>query len=194
MYLSTGGGFKFPIRGFALLDAAGCGKVAELAALCRAAAESAKSLFLQELAHEKKRTENLSIHDHPFRAMMVNRKGPSGHETAILSRPGVIREQKAVRRVYMSFVAIMWIVWGVLVLLMGVFHLYRSSLEKNEDDQIFLDESFDHEQSEQLKIASKVQKMEPWLRVSQWLAAAMTAFVILYYIWYILKTFDIIGS
>jgi hypothetical protein len=88
----------------------------------------------------------------------------------------------------------MWIVWGVLVILMAILHLYRSGLEKNEDDQIFLDDSFDQEKSAQEVIVSKVAKVQPLLRVAQWLAAAMTIFVVAYYIREILIVFRIIGS
>jgi hypothetical protein len=94
----------------------------------------------------------------------------------------------------MTFVLIMWIIWGVLVLLMAAVHLYRSSLEKNEDDQIFLDDSFDQEKAVQSQIAAKVHKVEPWLRAAQWAATIMTVFIILYYIRYILLEFRIIGS
>ncbi len=94
----------------------------------------------------------------------------------------------------MTFVPVMWTVWGVLVLLMLSLHIYRSSLEKNEDDQIFLDESFEHERAAQSAIIEKVNKVEQPLRIFKWLAAAMTVFIILYYIWDFLVQFHIIGS
>jgi hypothetical protein len=61
-------------------------------------------------------------------------------------------------------------------------HVYRGSLEKNEDDQIFLDDSFDHERAAQSAIVAKVNKIEPALRLAKWLALAMTLVVIVYYI------------
>jgi hypothetical protein len=76
----------------------------------------------------------------------------------------------------------MWSVWGVVVVLMLSLHIYRGSLEKNEDDQIFLDDSFEHEKTAQLSIVAKVQKVEPALRVAKVLALAMTIVVIVYYI------------
>ena len=94
----------------------------------------------------------------------------------------------------MTFVPVMWTVWGVLVLLMLSLHFYRSSLEKNEDDQIFLDESFEHERAAQSAIIEKVNKVEQPLRIFKWLAAAKTVFIILYYIWDFLVQFHIIGS
>jgi hypothetical protein len=61
-------------------------------------------------------------------------------------------------------------------------HVYRGSLEKNEDDQIFLDDSFDHERAAQSAIIAKVHKIEPALRLAKWLALAMTLVVVVYYI------------
>lgn len=92
----------------------------------------------------------------------------------------------------MSFVPIMWTVWGALVVLMLSLHIYRSSLEKNEDDQIFLDDSFDHEKAAQMAIVAKVNRVEAPLRVAKWLALAMTVVVIVYYIRDILVQLNVI--
>ncbi len=66
----------------------------------------------------------------------------------------------------MPFVWAMWIVWAVFVVFMAAMYLYRSILTKNEDDQIFLDGSFEHEKAEQAAIAAKVAKVDPLVRVS----------------------------
>ena len=83
----------------------------------------------------------------------------------------------------MSFVLVMWIAWAALVVIMAALHIYRSSLTKNEEDQVFLDESFEHEKAEQVAIIAKVNKVEPILKGFEWAAAAMTVVVIVYYIW-----------
>ena len=83
----------------------------------------------------------------------------------------------------MTFVPVMWTVWGVVVASMLLLHVYRSSLEKNEDDQIFLDDSFEHERAAQSMIVAKVQKLEAPLRIVKWLALAVTAIVIVYYVY-----------
>ena len=82
----------------------------------------------------------------------------------------------------MTLVPIMWSIWGAFVALMLSLHVYRGALEKNEDDQIFLDDSFDHERTAQMAIVAKVQRVEPALRVAKWLALTMTLVVIAYYI------------
>ena len=92
----------------------------------------------------------------------------------------------------MTFVPIMWSVWGAFVALMLSLHIYRGSLEKNEDDQIFLDDSFDHEKAAQMAIVARVQKVEPALRVAQWLALVMTVIVIVYYVRDILLQLNVI--
>jgi hypothetical protein len=68
-------------------------------------------------------------------------------------------------------------------------YLYRSRLTRDEDDQIFLDDSFSHERTAQAAITAKVQKIEPVLRASIWLVAAATLLVIAYYIWDIFVQF-----
>ena len=92
----------------------------------------------------------------------------------------------------MTFVPIMWTAWGVIVASMLLLHVYRSSLEKNEDDQIFLDDSFEHERAAQVAIVAKVHKVEPALRVLKWMAVAMTVVVIVYYVRDIMMQLNII--
>ena len=92
----------------------------------------------------------------------------------------------------MTFVPIMWSLWGAFVVLMLSLHIYRSSLEKNEDDQIFLDDSFDHEKAAQMAIVARVNKVQAPLRVAKWLALAMTVVIIVYYIRDILLQLNII--
>jgi len=82
----------------------------------------------------------------------------------------------------MTFVPVMWVVWSVLVVFTAALYIYRSSLTKDEEDQIFLDDSFDHEKNAQAAIVAKVGKIEPILRVALWLDAVATLFVIGYYV------------
>ncbi|MFZ0337794.1 MAG: hypothetical protein WAL45_07165, partial [Terracidiphilus sp.] len=72
-------------------------------------------------------------------------------------------------------------------------YLYRSSLTKDEEDQIFLDDSFDHERNAQAAIVAKVNKLEPVLKLAYWLVAAMTVVVIVYYVRDILVHLDILS-
>jgi len=65
---------------------------------------------------------------------------------------------------------------------MTVLYIYRFTLTRDEEDQIFLDESFDHEKAHQAAITARVAKVEPVVRVARWLVVAMTVVVIAYYV------------
>jgi hypothetical protein len=86
----------------------------------------------------------------------------------------------------------MWTVWSAFVVFTAALYIYRSSLTKNEEDQIFLDDSFSHEQAEQAVIASKVARVEPMVRIARWLVVGMTVIVITYYVRDIMIQFHIV--
>ena len=82
----------------------------------------------------------------------------------------------------MTFVPIMWTTWSLFVVIAAILYLYRSNLTKNEEDQIFLDDSFEHEKAEQAVIVARVTKIEPLIRVARWIVIAMSVVVVGYYI------------
>lgn len=82
----------------------------------------------------------------------------------------------------MTFVPVMWSVWIVLMVIMAGLYIYRSSLTKDEEDQIFLDDSFEQERNAQAAIVARVNKIQPYVRISLWLAGLSTIFVIGYYL------------
>jgi len=84
---------------------------------------------------------------------------------------------------------IVWSVWSLCALFVAVMYLYRSRLTRDEEDQIFLDDSFSHERTAQAAIAEKVNKIEPLVKGSVWLAGAATVMVVAYYIWDIFNQF-----
>lgn len=86
-------------------------------------------------------------------------------------------------------VPVIWSVWSLCVLFLAAMYLYRSRLTRDEDDQIFLDDSFSHERTAQAAIAEKVHRIEPVIRASIWLTGAATVLVIAYYIWDIFAQF-----
>ncbi len=93
----------------------------------------------------------------------------------------------------MTFVPVMWTVWAAFVVVTGALYIYRSSLTRDEEDQIFLDDSFEHEKIEQAMIIAKVHKVEPVLKAALWLVVAMTAVVLIYYVRDIMVHLDIIS-
>ncbi len=82
----------------------------------------------------------------------------------------------------MRIVPLMWSVWGALVLLMIILKVYNSRLTRDEDDQLILDDSFNHVKAEQAMLMEKIHKLEPVVRIATALAAVATLFVIGYYV------------
>ena len=89
----------------------------------------------------------------------------------------------------MTMVPVMWSVWFVLVLVLAILYLYRSTLSKNEEDQRFLADSFSHEQSAQAAIVAKINKVQPLVRGASILAGVATLFVVGYYVMDVVKQF-----
>jgi len=89
----------------------------------------------------------------------------------------------------MSLVPVMWVVWGVFAVAAAALYLYRSNLTRDEDDQIYLDDAFQHEKAAQEAIVTRVGKVEPLLRISIWLVAGWTAIVAAYYLWDVISQF-----
>jgi hypothetical protein len=82
----------------------------------------------------------------------------------------------------MGMVPVMWVVWGVsLVLTIGV-SLYAARLGRNEESQIFLAESSSHERTEQEAIAARIGKIQPLKHVVLALAGLMTLLIVAYYV------------
>ena len=89
----------------------------------------------------------------------------------------------------MTIVPVMWGVWGLIVAFTAALYIYRGQLTKDEEDQIFLDDSFSHEQAAQAAIVAKVNKIQPLMRVALVLVSVATLFVIGYYIVDVMKQF-----
>lgn len=79
---------------------------------------------------------------------------------------------------------VMLIIWAVLALITGILFAYRASLTRDEEDQLFLDEAFDHEKAHQMQILAKVNRIEPAVRASLILTITMTVVVIAYHGWF----------
>jgi hypothetical protein len=86
---------------------------------------------------------------------------------------------------------VVWSVWAAFALFMAGLYIYRSTLTRDEEDQIFLDESFDHEKAHQAAITARVAKIEPLVIAARWLVVAMTVVVIAYYVRDVMVQLDI---
>ena len=65
------------------------------------------------------------------------------------------------------------IAWGVLTGILIVLLIYRSTLTMQEDDQLFLNESESHMQTEQTEILAKVNRITPLVKILGALSGAM---------------------
>src|SRR5208337_954260 len=82
----------------------------------------------------------------PIGTIMVSRKAPlPARPRCMVTDPQAFGAGKSFGRWSMTFVPVMWTIWAVLVVVTFGFYLYRSRLTRDEEDQIFLDDSFEHE-------------------------------------------------
>ncbi len=56
-------------------------------------------------------------------------------------------------------------VWGVLTGVLVILLIYRSTLTMQEDDQLFLDDTKSAMEQEQIELMSKVNKINPFVKV-----------------------------
>ena len=89
----------------------------------------------------------------------------------------------------MTFYPVMISVWGVLAVIAVALFLYRTSLTRDEDDQIYLDDAFQHEKAAQEAIIAKVNKIEPALRISLWAVGTVTVILVVVYFWSLIAEF-----
>jgi hypothetical protein len=89
----------------------------------------------------------------------------------------------------MGIVPIMWAVWGVSLVFMAGVSIFAARLGRNEEAQIFLADSSSHVKSEQDAILARVNKIRPVKTTALWIAGAMTAVVVVYYLFDIFHQF-----
>ena len=88
-----------------------------------------------------------------------------------------------------QFALVMMICWAVLVVITGALVLYRARLQGNEIDQVSLDDTFARERAENEALAAKVNKVQPAIRILNWVLLVATIFVAGYWIWDFIKQF-----
>lgn len=82
----------------------------------------------------------------------------------------------------MTFVPVMFAVWGALILFFLAVRIYVGRVTRDEEDQVLLSDSSNHMKAEQDAIAARVNKLVPLQRVSLILVGVMTLVVIGYYV------------
>ena len=81
----------------------------------------------------------------------------------------------------MTFFPIMLSVWILTIVFMAIMLIYRSRLARDEEDQLFLDDTFNEQKAAQAAIAARVQKVQPMVKGSELIAGVATLFVIGYF-------------
>lgn len=89
----------------------------------------------------------------------------------------------------MQFVPILWIVWAVFAGCLLVLLLYRGTITRYEDDQLFLDDISDRQHKENDAIIRKLDKIQPFLRIFTGVTSVLTAAIIGIYAWDAFKLF-----
>jgi len=88
----------------------------------------------------------------------------------------------------MHFVPILWIVWAVFAAILLSLLLYRGTITRYEDDQLFLDDISDRQHKENDAIIRKLAKIQPFLKVFTGVTSILTAAIIGIYAWDAIKT------
>lgn len=88
-----------------------------------------------------------------------------------------------------GFAPILLSVWGALVLAFAIISLYMSRLSRDEESQIYLSDSFEQEKSFQAAITARISKVQPIKKTVLWALGAMTAIVIVYYVFDMINQF-----
>jgi hypothetical protein len=185
-------GFKAPRAALPLFDALKEGKVAEAAGF-----GATVDFRIQRRIRASGSTDGaagrglrfLLSRGWPFGVMMFTETAPLPCGSGNSFGSAVVPGRKNVRRWYMSFALLMWSVWAVLVVITAVLYIYRGRLQRDEEDQIFLDDSFEQEKAAQEAIIAQVGKVDSPLRIMKWLVSIATALVAVYYIWDVITQF-----
>jgi hypothetical protein len=89
----------------------------------------------------------------------------------------------------MPVMSTLWIVWAVFAVGLLCLLLYRGTITRYEDDQLFLDDHSDRQHQENDAIIRKLHTIQPFLRVATGVTSVLTAAIIGIYAWDAIKTF-----
>jgi sensor domain CHASE-containing protein len=86
-------------------------------------------------------------------------------------------------------IPVLWITWGIFAAILLSLLLYRGTITRYEDDQLFLDDISDRQHKQNDAIIRKLAKIQPFLRVFTGVTSILTAAIIGIYAWDAIKTF-----
>jgi hypothetical protein len=89
----------------------------------------------------------------------------------------------------MSYVLVIWTIWGALGLILLGLILYRIAITRHEDDQLFLEASSTMLQQEQELIIKRVRPVEHMIRICGGAEGVLTLGILAFYIMDALRQF-----
>jgi hypothetical protein len=89
----------------------------------------------------------------------------------------------------MSYIMLMWTVWGILTVVFLGLLMYRGNVTRNEEDQLFLDDTNQIEHGEQEEILRKATKIEPVIRIWGGITGLVTIAIVGFYVYDAIQQF-----
>jgi hypothetical protein len=89
----------------------------------------------------------------------------------------------------MHFIPMLWIIWGAFTAVLLSLLLYRGTITRYEEDQLFLDDISERQHKEHDAIIRKLAQIQPFLKVFTGVTSVLTAAIIGIYAWDAIKTF-----
>jgi sensor domain CHASE-containing protein len=89
----------------------------------------------------------------------------------------------------MHFVSVLWIVWAVFAVCLLTLLLYRGTITRYEDDQLFLDDISARQHQENDAIIHRLDQIQPYLKIFTGVTSVLTAAIVGIYAWDAIKTF-----
>lgn len=89
----------------------------------------------------------------------------------------------------MHVVPTLWIVWAVFAAILLILLLYRGTISRYEDDQLFLDDISERQHQENDAVIRKLAQIQPFLKVFTGVTSILTAAILGIYAWDAIKLF-----
>jgi hypothetical protein len=89
----------------------------------------------------------------------------------------------------MKVMIVVWIVWAALGLTLLTLIMYRASLTRYEEDQLFLDDASERQHKEQDDLLKKVKRIEPVIRIFGGAEGVVTLGIVAFYLMDALRQF-----
>jgi hypothetical protein len=89
----------------------------------------------------------------------------------------------------MQYMPILWIVWAGLMIILLILLLYRGTLTRYEEDQLFLDGSSESHHHEHDVLLAKVAKVRPLVKTFTGAMCILSAAILGIYVWNAIRQF-----